>query len=72
MVTLDDVRRIALSLPRTTEGLVRDHVKFRIGRIVYVSVSPDETLMGFGYPKEGRADLAASEPGTFLMPGGVR
>ena len=34
MATIDDVRRLALSLPRTEEALVRDRVKFRVGRIV--------------------------------------
>ena len=68
MVTVHDVRAVALSLPRTTEGLVRDHVKFRVGRIVYASVSPDETIMGFGYPRDERAALVAAEPLKFLMP----
>jgi hypothetical protein len=68
MVTADDVRRIARALPRTTEGIVRDSVRFRIGRIVYAALSPDETRMGFGYPKEERADLVAAEPEKFLMP----
>lgn len=68
MVTIHDVRKLALSLPRTTEGLVRDSVKFRIGSIVYAAISPDETLMGFGYPKDERADLVAAEPQKFLMP----
>lgn len=68
MVTAEDVRRVALSLPRTEEALVRDRVKFRVGRIVYASLSPDETVMGFGFPKEERAALVASEPGKFFMP----
>jgi hypothetical protein len=68
MVTADDVRRIAMSLPRTTEGIVRDYVKFRIGRIVYASLSPDETVMGFGFPKEERVGLVEAEPDKFLMP----
>jgi hypothetical protein len=68
MVTSDDVRQLALSLPRTTEGLVRDSVKFRVGSIVYAAISPDETLMGFGFPREERAALVAAEPGKFLMP----
>lgn len=68
MITVDQVRRIALSLPRTTEHLIRDRVKFRVGRIVYVSISADETSMGFGYPREERAALIASEPGKFFMP----
>ena len=68
MVALDDVRRIAMSLPRTTEHLIRDNTKFRVGRLVYASVSADEERMGFGFPKEERAALVASEPGKFMMP----
>jgi hypothetical protein len=62
------VRRIALSLPRAYEALVGDRVKFRVGRLVFASVSPDETLMGFGFPKEERVALVASAPDKFLMP----
>jgi hypothetical protein len=68
MVTVDDVRPFALSLPRSYEVLVRDRVKFRVGRIVYVAFSRDETQMGFGFPKEERAALVASEPDKFLLP----
>jgi hypothetical protein len=68
-VTVDDVRALARTLPRTTEALVRDRVKFRIGSIVYVAFSRDETLMGFGFPKEERDALVASEPDKFLLPG---
>jgi hypothetical protein len=67
-VTVDDVRRIALPLPRTEEALVRDYVKFRVRGIVYAAVSPDETLLGFGFPKDERASLVAGEPAKFLMP----
>ena len=68
MVTIDDVRALALRLPRTYEALVRDRVKFRVGRIVYLAFSRDETLMGFGFPKEEREALVASDPAKFLMP----
>ena len=68
MVTVDDVRAVALSLPRSYEALVRERVKFRVGRIVYVAFSRDETIMGFGFPKEEREALIASEPDKFLMP----
>lgn len=68
MVTADDVRRLALSLPRTEEALVRDSTKFRIGRIVYLAISPDETSMGFAFPKEERAALVAAEPAKFHLP----
>src|SRR5688500_7198745 len=68
MVTIEDVRRLASTLPRTTEALVRDRVKFRVGQIVYLAFSRDETLMGFAFPKEERAALIAAEPGKFMMP----
>ena len=68
MVTVADVREVARSLPRTEEHLIHDHVKFRVGKIVYASVSPDETTLGFGFPKEERAALIASEPAKFALP----
>ena len=68
MVTAGDVRRIALTLPRAYEALVHDRVKFRVGRIVFLAISPDEELLGFGFPKEERAALVASDPEKFLMP----
>ena len=68
MVTAEDVRRVASTLPRSSEHLIRDRVKFRVGRIVYAAISPDETSMGFAFPKEERADFVAANPDTFRMP----
>jgi hypothetical protein len=68
VVTGNDVRRLALALPRTTEGLVRDSVRFRVGRIVYVALSPDEETMGFAFPKDERDALVASDPDRFSLP----
>ena len=68
MVTVHDIRTWAMSLPRTEEHLIHDHVKFRVGRIVYASVSPDETVMGVGFPREERAALIAAEPAKFCLP----
>lgn len=67
-VTAEDVRTVALSLPRAYEAWVRHHRKFRVGRIVFASVSPDETRLGFGFPREERAALVASEPEKFMLP----
>jgi hypothetical protein len=67
-VTIDDARAIAATLPRSYEALVRDRVKFRVGQIVYAAFSQDETIMGFGFPREEREALVASEPDKFLMP----
>ena len=57
-----------MSLPRTEEHLIRDYIKFRVGAIVYASISPDETTLGFGFPKEERAALVAAEPEKFALP----
>ena len=68
MVTIEDVRALASTLPRSDEVLVRDRVKFRVGRIVFLAFSRDETEMGFGFPKEEREALVAAEPEKFFMP----
>ena len=52
MVTVDDVRRVLRHLPRSEEHLIYDRVTFRVGKIVYVAFSRDETVMGFAFPKE--------------------
>ena len=62
MVTVDDVRAVLARLPRSSEVLVRDRVKFRVGQIVYVAFSQDETEIGFAFPKEERAALVAARP----------
>jgi len=68
MITAADVRAVALTLPRTEEHLIRDYIKFRVGKIVYASISPDELMMGVGFPKEQRDALIASEPDKFTLP----
>ena len=68
VVTVDDVRSFAGTLPRAYEVVVRGRLKFRVGRIVFLSFSHDETLMGFGFPKEWREALVESEPEKFMLP----
>jgi len=67
-VTLEDVREIALVLPRAYEAQVRAATKFRVGSIVFAAVSPDETRLGFGFPREERQALVDSEPDKFMLP----
>ena len=67
-MTIDEVRAIAGTLPRSSEGLVRGRVKFRIGRIVYLSLSRDGATMGFAFPKELRDALVESDPEKFSLP----
>jgi hypothetical protein len=68
VVTVAEVRALALTLPRTTEHLIHDRVKFRVKQIVYCAFSRDETLMGFAFPKEERDALIAAEPAVYLLP----
>jgi hypothetical protein len=70
VVTLEEVRAFASELPRSYEAFVQGRVKFRVGRIVYLAFSRDETTMGFAFPKEWRAGLVEGEPDKFLMPTG--
>ena len=67
-MTIADARAIAATLPRSYEAAVRGHVRFRVGRIVYAAFYEDDTIMGFGFPREEREALVASEPDKFLMP----
>ena len=68
MVTPADVRSVALTLPRSTEAVVHGRVKFRVGRIVYLAFSRDETLLGFAFPKDWRDALVETEPDKFMLP----
>jgi len=65
---VEDVRALASTLPRSYEVLVRGRVKFRVGSIVYLAFSRDETEMGFAFPREWREALVESEPEKFRMP----
>ena len=53
MVTVDDVRALAETLPRSYEVLVRDRVKFRVGQIVYRRVLPRRADHGLRLPQGG-------------------
>jgi hypothetical protein len=68
MVTIDDVRALATGLPRSYEVFVRGRVKFRVGRIVYLAFSRDETLMGFAFPREEREAFLQAFPDKFERP----
>ena len=68
MVTADEVRALAQTLPRSTEAFVRGRIKFRVGSIVWLAFSRDGTEMGFAFPKEWRDALVESEPAKFRLP----
>jgi hypothetical protein len=68
MVSLADVRRFAIKLPLATEAFVGGRVKFRVGRIVWLAFSRDESVMGFAFPKEEREWLVGGSPDKFMLP----
>jgi hypothetical protein len=68
MASMQDAEALARQLPRSYEVFVRGQCKFRVGSIVFLSFSPDETIMGFAFPKEVREMLIESRPETFLLP----
>jgi hypothetical protein len=70
VVTVDEVRALAGSLPRSSEAFVRGRIKFRVGRIVWLAFSRDVSVMGFAFPKEWREALVTTEPDKFMLPTG--
>ncbi len=68
MAVIGDVRHLGSELERSYEAYVRGRLRFRVGQIVYVAFSLDETVMGFAFPKEMRAALVAGDPDKFQLP----
>lgn len=69
-VLVERVRTIAARLPRSYEVVVRGRLKFRVGQIVWLSFSHDQTVIGFSFPKELRDALVEAEPEKYLRPTG--
>ena len=67
-VTIAHVRRLTAGLPRSYEVVVRGRVKFRVGQIVYLAFSRDESLLGFAFPREEREAALETYPEKFLRP----
>ena len=67
-MTIDDVRAVVRDLPLSYEVMVGGRVKYRVGRIVYLAFSRDETVMGFAFPKEERDWLVGGSPEKFMQP----
>ncbi|MCX6396144.1 MAG: MmcQ/YjbR family DNA-binding protein [Propionibacteriales bacterium] len=67
-VTAEDVRDIALALPRAFETETKEATKYKVGRLVFAAVSGDGTRLGFGFPRDERDALIAGEPEKFLLP----
>ncbi|MER6347009.1 MmcQ/YjbR family DNA-binding protein [Streptomyces sp. NPDC001595] len=67
MSDAEDVRRIALSLPDTTEKIAWSMPTFRVAGKMFATLPEDETSMAVRCPKEERAELVLAEPGKFWI-----
>ena len=67
MPDVDDLRRIALSLPQTVEKELWNHPTFHVAGRMYATV-PDGTSFAVRCPKHERTELIASEPHKFWVP----
>ncbi|QER87065.1 MmcQ/YjbR family DNA-binding protein [Streptomyces tendae] len=63
----EDVRRIALSLPDTTEKVAWNMPTFRVAGKMFATLPEDETSVAVRCPKEERDELALAEPEKFWI-----
>jgi hypothetical protein len=68
VVTAEEIRALAQTLPRSYEVLVRGQIKFRVGQIVWLALSRDGERMGCAFPKEMRQAAVDAEPHKFQLP----
>ncbi len=68
MAVTEDVLSLGEELERSYLAYVRGQLKFRVGQIVYVAFSLDESVMGFAFPKDMRAALIGGDPDKFMLP----
>ena len=68
MFDADDVRRIALSFPRTVEKERWRHPTFDVAGRMFVTIPDDQTSFAVRCPQLERAELIAAEPEKFWVP----
>ena len=68
MITVEDVRAFVADFPRSYEVVVRGRIKWRVGQIVWLAFSRDESVLGFAFPKEERPMLVETHPDRFMLP----
>ncbi|MDW4910667.1 MmcQ/YjbR family DNA-binding protein [Streptomyces sp. ADMS] len=67
MPEAEDVRRISLSLPDTTEKLAWGMPTFRVAEKMFVTLPEDETSIAVRCPKVERDELVLAEPDKFWI-----
>ncbi|KAA0112614.1 MmcQ/YjbR family DNA-binding protein [Mycolicibacterium sp. P9-22] len=68
MLDDDDVRRVALSFPETTEKERWSHPTFDVAGKMFVTVPDDQTSFAVRCPRLDREELIAAEPHKFWTP----
>lgn len=69
MPDAEDARRIALSLPDTTEKTAWSMPTFRVAGKMFATLPEDETSIAVRCPKEERDELVLAEPEKFWIAG---
>ncbi|WP_244336292.1 MmcQ/YjbR family DNA-binding protein [Streptomyces seoulensis] len=67
MPDAEDVRRIALSLPDTTEKVAWSMPTFRVAGKMFATLPEEETSLAVRCPKEERDELVLAEPEKFWI-----
>src|SRR3954453_8055287 len=67
MPDAEDVRRIALSFPDTTEKTAWSMPTFRVAGKMFATLPEDETSIAVRCPKEERDELVLAGPGKFWV-----
>lgn len=65
MITPDEVRAFALSLPETVELETWGHPTFRVRDKIFATLSNDEPIGGVKATREEQGTLVSSDPETF-------
>ncbi|GLJ91773.1 MmcQ/YjbR family DNA-binding protein [Streptomyces poonensis] len=67
MPDAEDVRRIALSLPDTTEKIAWSMPTFRVAGKMFATLPEEETSVAVRCPKGEREELVLAEPAKFWV-----
>lgn len=67
MPDAEDVRRICLALPDTTEKIAWSMPTFRVAGKMFATLPEDETSIAVRCPKEERDELVLAEPEKFWI-----
>jgi hypothetical protein len=68
MITADQLRRAALSLPETEERETWGHPTFRVRDKLFVTLSDDGQVASLKATRQEQAALIAGDPETFGVP----